>query len=568
MIKRCWPRCQSFFPLLKKTFIAYMRMSATVVIAVVIRLCLDCFGIILTNQDAAAASFWFAHCRRDGACVFAGIILFFTSLFGCSLFAWSCQDWLTDPYKNPYARSFSFALILDASTWIPISVVVGKTNALVEWFMDMAKDDLLQALLSSLIAAALTITCAILTHLTMKYCRDVQGSLDVKEAGWSGFGKFFLLASLYCFGWAVGWSNWELVMSLLDAVEPGRSMHDAMLSAGVISAFLFLSTCVYLRFGPEPIIPDPQLQKLCYNHGYSSSIRRALVSYVVFTCVVALVMCFCDPNYGFLIVFTQKVLYDRTSSTDDLEALLILCGLSCVVTGFAAMLSAGITWAMQVDEFSSMKLSRSVHNSCQRMISSRRSKYETLLTQVMGDGSDVRFLEAQGREMQNMQPSVHSDFVNDNLDDMSEDGEIGENFLTSDHDKSTGLLAPSCNYNRLDFDIGAKEDLSDVDSERQLWLDPGAISRTLCASVLIYDVLGLVVCFLWGMIALRFYTVVFGRLASLHDILYVLTCLIYAGCVVVSLPWVAAHLFPSEKEKIIQLMPRDSAILELHCQQT
>ncbi len=52
------------------------------------------------------------------------------------------------------------------------------------------------------------------------------------------------------------------------------------------------------RFGPEPIIPDPQLQHLCYSHGrgtqrlsfwnplplrlrgYSSSVQRAFVSYI------------------------------------------------------------------------------------------------------------------------------------------------------------------------------------------------------------------------------------------------------------------------------------------------
>merc|ERR1719401_1045619 len=146
-----------------------------------------------------------------------------------------------------------------------------------------------------------------------------------------GFGKFFLLASLYCFGWAVGWSNWQIVLSLMDALEPGRSAHNAVLAAGVISAFLVLTTCFYLRYGPEPIVPDPQLQQLCYSHGYSSSVRRSLVSYIVYSCVVFMVMCCCDPTYGVLIVLAKQV-YALSASVWDAKALLVLIALACVVT--------------------------------------------------------------------------------------------------------------------------------------------------------------------------------------------------------------------------------------------
>lgn len=43
---------------MKRTIVAYIRMAATVIIAVVVRLCLDCVGLIMTQQDAAAAGFW------------------------------------------------------------------------------------------------------------------------------------------------------------------------------------------------------------------------------------------------------------------------------------------------------------------------------------------------------------------------------------------------------------------------------------------------------------------------------------------------------------------------------
>ena len=52
-------------PLLVKTLKGYIRMSATVMIAVTIRLCLDCIGIILTGQEPVKLSFWFAHCYNE-----------------------------------------------------------------------------------------------------------------------------------------------------------------------------------------------------------------------------------------------------------------------------------------------------------------------------------------------------------------------------------------------------------------------------------------------------------------------------------------------------------------------
>jgi len=511
-------------------------MASTVVIAVVGRLCMDCIGILLTKQEPVQISFWFAHCNKDGTCVLTGVILFFVSLLGCSIFAWCCQEWITDPTRNPYARIFSFKIIIEAAGWIPISVAVGKTNALVEWFMDISKDDRIQALLSSAMAMLLTVSCALVTHLAMKYCRGVQKSAQVKEAGWAGFGKFFLLATIYCLGWAVAWSNWELVLSVMDALEPGQSMHNAVLAAGVISASLVFSICFYLRYGPEPIIPDPQLQLLCYNHGYSSSVRRSLVSYMVYSCVVFIVMCCCDPNYGLMTVLARN-LYGAASSVFDATALLVFCGLACALTLLAALCSAAITWAMEVDESSSMKLSRSVHDACRKMVYRRRSVFEALLTQVLEDGSDARLVEQ--RELQRL-PAPGREREEE------EDGGFG------DGDESAGprlssAPSPACG-SLFDVGLGDYDAASDVESERQLRLDPGAISRALCASVLVYDVLGFVVCFQWGAIALRGYSVVFGRLAGLHGVLYALSCLLYAGAVVAALARLVFLLFPSSEE--------------------
>mmetsp|Transcript_108561 Transcript_108561/g.330035 ORF Transcript_108561/g.330035 Transcript_108561/m.330035 type:complete len:575 (-) Transcript_108561:128-1852(-) len=529
---------QGLRQLAAKTVVAYVRMAATVVIAVVVRLCLDCFGLILTDQEPAEALFAFAHCHKDSTCVLTGVTLFFATLVGCSIFAWSCQEWITDPVRNPYARRYSFAIIVEAAAWIPISVVVGKTNALVEWFMDISKDDRVQALLSSTVALLLTLSCALVTHLAMKHCRSVQKSARVKEAGWAGFGKFFLLATLYCLGWAVGWSNWELVLSVMDALEPGRSMHNAMLSAGVILSFLILSTCFYLRYGPEPIIPDPQLQQLCYSHGYSSSVRRSLVSYVTYSCVIFIVMCCCDPNYGLLSVLANEVYASSTSAVFDATALLVLCSVACLVTLVAALCSAAITWAMEVDESSSMKLSRSVHDNCRRMVSKRRTVFEALLTQVLEDGSDARLVEA--REFQRAPPPVALRSLD--VED--------EQPLSDGDDPADGTRTPRCDYSLLEVGLGDYYgENADIESERQLQLNPGSISRALCASVLVYDVLGFVVCGQWGMIALRCYSVLFGRLAGIHDALYALSCLVYAAAVVLALSRLVFVLFPSTEER-------------------
>ncbi|CAE7838243.1 unnamed protein product [Symbiodinium sp. CCMP2592] len=389
------------------------------------------------------------------------------------------QDWIADPKKNPLARKFSFQIVIDAAAWIPISVSVGKTNALVEWFMGIAQDNLLQALLSSCIAALLTFSCALMTHLAMKYCRGVASR---KGQGLRGFLRFFLLATITCLGWAVAWSNWALVLSVVDALEPSRS--DQVVVAAVIAVWLVLSVCFYLRFGPEPIIPDPQLQQLCYSHGYSSSVQRSFVSYIVYSCVVCLVMACCDPTYGLLIVLASMV-YSSTSSMFDAQAWLVLCSLAIVVTLLGALCSAAITWIFKVDEFSSMRLSRSVNDACSQMVTRRRVEFGEMLSRVQKAGSDACLVE--DTDLSNLE---------DIPLDEDEDEEDFKSSLVSSPEKFQDTVRPDAS-----------------DSCVRLQLNPGAISSAICVSVLIYDVLGFVVCFQWGMLVVRGYSVAFGSLA-------------------------------------------------------
>ena len=184
-------------------------------------------------------------------------------------------------------------------------------------------------------------------------------------------------------GWAAAWSNWELVLALMDALEPNRAHTDELTNV-VIVAVLILTTCFYLQYGPEPIIPDPALQQVCYNHGYSSSLRRSLMSYMLFSCVVIVVMCCVDPTYG-LFSHLAKALYNHYLEVFDAKALLVLMAVVFAISIICACLSGVISWATEVDGDSSIKLSRSVHNACQRMVRHRRSNFDALLTQVLED---------------------------------------------------------------------------------------------------------------------------------------------------------------------------------------
>ena len=53
-----WQELVELVVLVRRTIVAYIRMAATVIVAVVVRLCLDCVGLIMTQQDAAANGFW------------------------------------------------------------------------------------------------------------------------------------------------------------------------------------------------------------------------------------------------------------------------------------------------------------------------------------------------------------------------------------------------------------------------------------------------------------------------------------------------------------------------------
>lgn len=265
-------------------------------------------------------------------------------------------------------------------------------------------------------------------------------------------------------------------------------------------------------------------------------------------------MVFCDPTYGMLIVMAGKVSL-KISSVFDAEAMFVLAGLAVAVTLLAALASAAITLFMDVDEFSSMKLSRSVQNTRQQISVRRRSSFMALLTQVLEDGTDARFAAGGGlaaRELLPRPPVIDEADIAGGSDD--DDG------LVDDGDQAAGPgRVVHSNYSRLragepqtveTYDADDYVDYAfDLDVERAL---TRKISRSICISVLLYDVLGLVVCFLWGGLTVRCYSVVLGRLAGLHTVLYLLSCLGYAFVVVVALSRAVFLFAPSSEEITIR----------------
>lgn len=131
---------------------------------------------------------------------------------------------------------------------------------------------------------------------------------------------------------------------------------------------------------------------------------------------------------------------------------------------------------------------------------------------------------------------------------MDEEGHGADDGNASDDEAVSSELAavePAAPYQRLDDAPVDKEELDEI---RQLRLDPGVISNSVCVCVLLYDVLGLVVCFIWGMIALRLYSVSFGFVAKINNALYILSCIAYGAIIIISLSRAVFVFFPSEEE--------------------
>lgn len=216
----------------------------------------------------------------------------------------------------------------------------------------------------------------------------------------------------------------------------------------------------------------------------------------MYSCVVFIVMSNCDSTYGLLRVVAELVYF--SSSVIDHKAFFVVFMISVIGTGLATLCSASITWLMGVDMESSMKLSRSAHKAREGLVQRKQSFAELLGYEEMLRGSA--------------------------------DGDFDE------YDCSTPQ-AGTLNFSTLLLNT---EDTQD---------STGRISRSLCACVLIYDVIGFDVCILWGTFAVRGYATLCGQFAAINSVLYVLSCYAYAALTILLLSRFCFLYFPSAAER-------------------
>mmetsp|Transcript_43886 Transcript_43886/g.80191 ORF Transcript_43886/g.80191 Transcript_43886/m.80191 type:complete len:580 (-) Transcript_43886:35-1774(-) len=502
---------------------AYARMSATIVAATVTRMCFDCVGFILAGKrDSANYFFWFAKCDVTGnhieesvGCLRWAVYLFAVAILFCSLLLWGVSQWISDPAQNPLAMRFSFRILVDALTWVPISVCVGKMNVLIEWLMDVTTDDAMQAVLTIECVVIVTGVAALLAHVGLKYVEDVANAHRITERNFKSFCKALVLTTLSTFPWAVGWNSWKVVRAILDLVE-GKVPKTVRQTSSytVLAFFMIVSIYFYSRFGPEPAIPDPQTQQAAYGNPYTGSVLRAMIALIVYSCVVFNVMCITDPEYGLLYKFLKLVhpALRETPEFGDFPSILTLFLWFCAVTAVAVLASVGITACTSVDMSTSAKLSRQVVQTT--------SKQREL------------FKQPPPRPYYHRQSSRESTFTQELQEGLMPDREVTPE--PSDGDDAAGP--------RLDADV-----LLDNDANSGAILT-SEVSMTTCVSILVFDVLGLVVCMIWGAFSMRLYYNMLGYIARLHPALYMISVLLYAVAIIALVSRVAFVWFPDVEE--------------------
>lgn len=310
----------------------------------------------------------------------------------------------------------------------------------------------------------------------------------------------------------------------MDALEPGISVHHTWLAVPVISAGIVACASFYLRFGPEPIIPDPELQQLCYNYGFSNSLRRSLISYGVYACVVFMVMAISDPTYGMLHVVADELHPLASANLWDRKAWVVLGIMAAAVTLLCVFVSAIITHTMAVDVWSSMKMSRSVHeaflmDACTRY---RRKSFREMTEAFQEVQESIEL------------PQLPSSGVSDqHVSALGPANAVAGAGLFGSYGCSAMINAPACPKDALH--------LKHIEEQARL---PVAV----CFSVLVYDVLGLVVCAVWGAFVVRSYVIIFGTLAGKHSVVYLLSVLVYVIFVTAALSRCCLVFFPSAEE--------------------
>jgi len=331
--------------------VQYLRMSGTVMIAVVLRMTLDAIGIVVVGQDADKEDFWFARCKQR-KCVVVGMSELIICVLGASAFVLLANSTLL---KNKWSRLISPALIIGAVEWMPISVGGGKTNMIMGYFIDIIKFTSTGWLEGILFALLLNTIAALFATLNLNGRQD--STLSAR-----GYLNFTRLLILYAISWAVGWAYWDSTLRFLDAITDSVHPVHPLVNHVVLTTVIVAAASVYLKFGPEPVVPQHS------PVNFSISFWRCFISFAVYSSVVLLVMVLSDPAYGFLhlccISFYPQYVYPHAT----LEGFSIFCFACTIFTLFSVTVSSAVTHRYGVDMFSSIRLSRHKKQTSQATI--------------------------------------------------------------------------------------------------------------------------------------------------------------------------------------------------------
>jgi len=280
----------------------------------------------------------------------------------------------------------------------------------------------------------------------------------------------------------------------------------------VLVLFTFLSIVFYVKFGPEPAIPDPQIQRACYKNPYTGTVKRAMIALVLYSCVAFNVLVVIDPEIG-LLYNLLKVVHPALSNQPkfwDIHAIATLLLWFIVMTVFFVLLSVCITACNSVDMSTSAKLSR----------------------QVVLSGHQRELFRDEVIRRPSPRHAARRTTIDVNFDQELQEGLMGERAVSPEDPPGHRP------------DPFALEDL-DPDSLAA----PRVVSITTCTSILVFDVLGLVVCWMWSDFTKRLYYNMLGWFARLHPALYLTSAVLYAIATVFLVARLVFLWFPDVEEE-------------------
>ncbi len=463
-------------------FVLYQQVVASVA-----RMFLDAVGIVLAGETPKAVGFWFGHCQDNSRCVAIGLSEFFLAWVASSYFVWRYHEVLVDRSCNPYANFMSWQIIIGAAEWLPMSIMVGKVNMLIEYGHFSVS-----AIVNPIIVVMVTLTFSYLAYAVMKYTQNTYSP--------GAYAPFAFLHLIYCLGFATGFSWWTIVRSFIDFF-PDWDWLRSIVCIGIIG----FAARFYLTYGPEPIIPriDSQIQV--------TSFRRSIRSFLVYSSMILIVMSLVEPSHGLLKMLVSQFHDYQFPDQLDFLALFTMLTLAILMVAFGSFLSSVIASRLENVNVGSISMSRS-----QMERSSIR-------------GHNARLVSVPEHEPMELNTSISNSNVNPNNIDISTDS-CGntDNFEVIDLDTSVVEVSP----------VGVQE------QEGQ------EISRLECLSVLTYDTLSFAAGSLWAYFILGTFAVLCSGFINTRPVLYIVCAFLYFVLFFLAVGRVCRVYFPTPEERV------------------